>query len=71
MCPQTYTITRTLLSNDIVGHSDVIRASPIGAAPTTSSFSTSPGFYGLRKDIGKTRREKFKFWELGCFILDI
>ena len=24
----------------IVGHSDVVGASPVGAAPTTSSFST-------------------------------
>ena len=33
-------ITRTLLGNKIVDHSDVVGASPVGAAPTTSSFST-------------------------------
>ena len=33
-------IRRTLLSNKIVDHSDVDGASPVGAAPTTSSFST-------------------------------
>ena len=33
-------ITRTLVGNEIVDHSDVVGASPIGAAPTTSSFST-------------------------------
>ena len=33
-------IRRTLVSNEIVDHSDVVGASPVGAAPTTSSFST-------------------------------
>ena len=33
-------IRRTLLGNKIVDHSDVVGASPVGAAPTTSSFST-------------------------------
>ena len=32
--------TPTLLGNEIVDHSDVVGASPVGAAPTTSSFST-------------------------------
>ena len=30
----------TLTGNKIVDHSDVVGASPVGAAPTTSSFST-------------------------------
>ena len=30
---------RTLVGNKIVDHSDVVGASPVGAAPTTSSFS--------------------------------
>ena len=30
----------TLLGNRIVDHSDAVGASPVGAAPTTSSFST-------------------------------
>ena len=33
-------ISRTLVANEIVDHSDVVGASPVGAAPTTSSFST-------------------------------
>ena len=37
---QVYNIRRTLEGNKIVDHSDVIGASPVGAAPTTSSFST-------------------------------
>ena len=33
-------IRRTLVGNNIGEHSDVVGASPVGAAPTTSSFST-------------------------------
>ena len=33
-------ISRTLVGNKCVDHSDVVGASPVGAAPTTSSFST-------------------------------
>ena len=31
---------RALVGNKIVDHSDVVGASPVGAAPTTSSFLT-------------------------------
>ena len=37
---QTYDISRTLVGNKIVDLSDIVGASPVGAAPTTSSFST-------------------------------
>ena len=37
---QVSNISRTLVGNTIVDHSDVIETSPVGAAPTTSSFST-------------------------------
>ena len=33
-------ISRTLVCNKIVDHSDVVGASPVGAAPTTSSYWT-------------------------------
>ena len=33
-------IRRTLVGNKIVDRSDVVGASSVGAAPTTSSFST-------------------------------
>ena len=39
-CRQDSNIRSTLASNKFVDHSDVIGASPVGAAPTTSSFST-------------------------------
>ena len=38
--PQTSNISCTLVGNNTVDHSDVVGASPLGAAPTTSSFST-------------------------------
>ena len=37
---QISNISRTLIGNKIVDHSDVVGASPVGAAPTTSSLST-------------------------------
>ena len=37
---QISNIKHTLVGNRIVDHSDVVGASPVGAAPTTSSFST-------------------------------
>ena len=37
---KTSSISRTLVGNKIVDNSEVVGASPVGAAPTTSSFST-------------------------------
>ena len=37
---QNSNIRRTLAGNKIVDHSDVVGASPLCAAPTTSSFTT-------------------------------
>ena len=37
---KTSNISRTLVGNKIVDNSDVVGASPVGAAPTTSSFPT-------------------------------
>ena len=37
---KTSHISRTLVGNKIVDNSDVVGASPVGAAPTTSSLST-------------------------------
>ena len=39
MYRQTSNISCTIVGNKIVHHSDVVGASPVGAAPTTSSFS--------------------------------
>ena len=40
MYRKTSNIRRALVGNKIVDHSYVVGASPVGAAPTTSSFST-------------------------------
>ena len=37
---QTFDISRTLVGNNVVDHSDVVGESPAGAVPTTFSFST-------------------------------
>ena len=37
---QMYCISHTLVGYKIVDHSDVVGASPVGAAPNKSSFST-------------------------------
>ena len=37
---QTFNISRTSVCNKIVDHSDVVGASPVGAAPTTFAIST-------------------------------
>ena len=37
---QVSNISRSSVGNQIVDHSDAVGASPVGAAPTTSSFST-------------------------------
>ena len=37
---KTSNISRTLVVSKIVDNSDVVGAAPVGAAPTTSSFST-------------------------------
>ena len=39
-CHQTSDLSHTLVAIKIVDHSDVVGASPVGTAPTTSSFST-------------------------------
>ena len=37
---QTSYVRRSLVDNKLADHPDVIGASPVGAAPTTSLFST-------------------------------
>ena len=61
-------ISCTLVGDKTVDNSYVVVASPVGGAPTTSSFSTidiMPGFNGLGKDNCKTRWETFKVLGFG------
>ena len=69
---QTSNISHTVVSNKIVDHSDVVGASPVSAAPTTSSFLTQQlARNRLRKDNSKTRRETLRFWDLMWLILEV
>ena len=68
---KTSNISRTLIGNKMVDHSDVVGASPVGAAPTTSSFSTwQLASRKFCKDSRKTVRESFKCWDLVRLILE-
>ena len=65
-CRKVSNISRTLVGNNIVDHSDIVGASPVGAAPTTSSFST---WHLASMDWVKTtarRDEKQLFFGIGC-----
>ena len=65
---QTSNISRTLVGLKIIDHSDVVGASPVGAASTTSSFST---LHLASMDWAKTpasRDEKHLSSGLGCVL---
>ena len=59
---QTSNISRTILGNKTVDHSDVV---------LQQHLHFLPGFNGLGKDNCKTRREAFKFWYLVRLILEV
>ena len=50
-------IRHTLVGNKIVDHSDVVGAWPVGAAPTTSSFSTQ---HLASRDSAKTAARRYE-----------
>ena len=73
---QTANISRNLpvVGNKIVDNFDVVGASLVGAAPTTSSIlilDLPPGFNGLGEGNCKTRQETFKFGDLVRLVLDV
>ena len=55
-CSQISNISGTL-GNTLDEHSDVVGASPVGAAPTTSSFSTS---YMASMELVMTTARRYK-----------
>ena len=55
---RTFNISRALVGNTFVDHSEVDKASPVFILDLT------PGFIGLGKDIYKTRPEAFQFCNL-------
>ena len=68
---QISNIRRTLVGNKMVDDSGVVGASPLGAAPTTSSFSTK---HLVSIDCAKTtargNKKHLSFWDLVRFILE-
>ena len=69
--PLTYRKRRPLVGNKIVHHSDVVGASPVGTAPTASSFLTK---HLASKDWVKTtvrRDKKHLGFGMGSLILDV
>ena len=69
---QTSNISCTLVGNIIVDHSDVVGASPIGAAPNTSLFSTEYlASMDWTKTTAKQDEKTFKFKDLVPLILEV
>ena len=64
---QTSNIRGTLEANIIVGNSDIVGASPVGAAPTTSSFSTQ--HLALMDCVKTTARRDEKNFNLGIWVV--
>ena len=56
-CRKVSNKSSTLVGNKIVDHSDVVGASPVGAAPTTSSFSIS---HLSSQDLAKTATRRYE-----------
>ena len=64
--PSTPNIRRILVGNKIVDHSDIVGASPVDAAPITSSFSTQhPASMGWTKTTAG-RDEKHLSFVIWC-----
>ena len=70
---QTSNISRSLVDNEIVDHSDVVGDLPAGAAPIASIFilDWTPRFNIMHKDNRKTRQETVEFWFDGPYIRDL
>ena len=76
---KTSNIRSTLVGNKIVDYSDVVGASPVGAAPTIACrrcsnyifiLDLTSDFKGFGKGCRKTVRESFKCWDLVRRILE-
>ena len=62
----------TLICNKIIDRSDVVGASPVGAAPTTSSFSTEHlASMAWAKATARRDEKHFKFLDLVQLILEV
>ena len=64
---QSSDISHTFVGNNIVNHSDVAGASPVGARSNyIFVLDLAPGFNGLGKNNCTTRREAFEFLGFGA-----
>ena len=62
----------TLVGNEIIDHSDVVGAWPVGAAPYyIFILDLTPGSNSLGKDKCKAGRETFKFCDLVSLLLEV
>ena len=69
---QTSNIRCTLVGNKIVDHADVVGASPVGSAPTTSSFSSEHmASMDWAKTTARLDEKTFGFGDLVCLILEV
>ena len=69
---QTSTMSRTLVGNKILDHSDVVGASPVCTAPTNIFIlDLTDGFSGLGKDNCRTRRETFQLCDFMWLMLEV
>ena len=64
MYRQVSNIKRYLVANEIVDDSDVVEASPVGVAPTTSSLSTKHLASIYRAKTTASRVEKYLSFEI-------
>ena len=72
MYRKTSNISRTLVGNKIVDNSDVVGASPVGTAPTTSSFSTKHlASMDWAKITVRWYKKHLKLWDLVRLILEV
>ena len=59
---ETFNIRRNFIANKLVDHSDVVGASPVGAAPTSIVIlDLTPDFNEMDENNWKARRETFTF----------
>ena len=66
---QVSNIRRTWVGNEIVDHSDVVGASPVGAAPTASSFSKEhlASIYCVKTTVSRVEKHlSFGIWCVLC-----
>ena len=65
---KTFNIRRTILGNKIVDHSDIVGASPVGAAPATSLFVSNTWLQWIQQ---RQLQDETKKWDFVRLVLEI